>query len=73
MSTYLQENKIKGGLNMEESADGNLISTARKNYYKTYRSKNKERIKQHTLNFWKRKAEQLVQKETKSIGAEDKQ
>ena len=58
---------------MEESADGVLISIARKNYYKAYRSKNKERIKRNTLNFWKRKAEQLVQKETINADAENNQ
>ena len=37
-------------------SDDNLISEVRKAYYKDWRAKNKDKVKQHNLNFWKKKA-----------------
>ena len=37
-------------------SDDNLIVEARKRYYEDWRAKNKDKVKQHNLNFWKKRA-----------------
>ena len=37
-------------------SDDNLISEVRKAYYKDWRAKNKDKVKQRNLNFWKKRA-----------------
>ncbi|MDD3831500.1 MAG: phosphatase [Clostridia bacterium] len=41
---------------MQRNAESNLISAVRKAYYKDWRAKNKDKVKQHNLNFWNKKA-----------------
>ena len=38
-------------------------SEARKQYYKDWRKKNKDKIKKHNETFWKKQAEKLNNKE----------
>lgn len=37
-------------------SEDNLINQVRKAYYKDWRAKNKDKVKQHNLNFWRKKA-----------------
>ena len=41
--------------NQTTISDDNLIVEARKRYYKDWRAKNKDKFKQHNLNFWKKR------------------
>ena len=43
-------------LNQTSISEDNLISQVRKAYYKDWRAKNKDKVKQHNLNFWRKKA-----------------
>ena len=40
-------------------SDDNSIVEVRKTYYKNWRANNKDKVKQHNLNFWKKKAQQM--------------
>lgn len=43
-------------LNQTSISEDNLINQVRKAYYKDWRAKNKDKVKQHNLNFWRKKA-----------------
>jgi hypothetical protein len=38
-----------------------IENEARKTYYKEWRAKNKDKVRQHNQNFWKKRAEALKQ------------
>lgn len=45
---------------MTEKTLAEMADEARKIYYANWRSNNKERIKQHNKNFWRKKAMQMA-------------
>ena len=42
---------------MENKPEINLVEV-RRSYYKDWRARNKDKVKQHNLNFWIKKAQQ---------------
>ena len=42
-----------------------LIREEKTNYFKEWRAKNKDKVKKHNENYWKRRAEKRLQSETK--------
>ena len=42
-----------------------LVKDEKKRYYKAWRSKNRDRVKQHNQNFWAKKAQKRLENEQK--------
>ena len=51
-----QQNTKKGAVNMDKTLD-EKAREARNKYYREYRRKNKEKVKEYERNYWLRQAE----------------
>lgn len=52
---------------MAEKSIEELAAEARRAYFKEWRAKNKDKVKQHNANFWLKKAAQKKEKEADNV------